>query len=509
MVRVVDFQGDPVDMGGVTLRGAVRLKTGIAEFGFSRDDDGNGMISWASVPAGMWSYDVFMDDGNEESPLLYGCFVSAGRATPDLPDEQQAVAGAVVVQLPEGSGCVQVVLDNASSAAWYAEQAKKYAENFTLSVDRVTTGEPGTPAAAEAVKGTEAGSYLLSFTIPKGDAGPEGPRGEKGDTGDVNPDGSYNWTQPQTYDAMINADGGVNIPLAAGAPTPTAVVNRMYAEGMAIVDEVFRIRCYLAGITATNNAVISAPVANQVLQIYLQGGMTTTAHVNLVPGILAYNNYSNFAGVVLPVRLVSVSKITFAMGKIAVTARDDLPLDAYTLAPANQGITFGEILDVTFNPDRDAAAGGYHVRVREIYWSESTGKWMVKTTQSLLALNDNVVIPGCVARVVYQQYTEGMIDTDERGALWLIVTGGTPHACQKIATVRGVHNYESFGLRDYYLNITNPAPWAITVVVEAATFMTAWDNGQNPAYYGFKAIETNAIQSENVEEFQVPEVPAE
>ena len=115
-------------MSGVTLRGAVRLKTGVTEFGFSRDDEGNGVISWESVPAGMWSYDVFMDDGSEESPLLYGCFVSSGRVTPDLPGEQQAVAGAVVVQLPEGSGCVQVVLDNASSAAWYAEQAKKYAE---------------------------------------------------------------------------------------------------------------------------------------------------------------------------------------------------------------------------------------------------------------------------------------------------------------------------------------------------------------------------------------------
>lgn len=288
-MRVVDFQGDPVDMGGITLRGAVRLKTGIAEFGFSRDDEGNGVISWASVPAGMWSYDVFMDDGNEESPLLYGCFVSSGRVTPDLPDEQQAVAGAVVVQLPEGSGCVQVVLDNASSAAWYAEQAKKYAENFNLSVDRVTTGEPGTPAAAEAVKGTEAGSYLLSFTIPKGDAGPEGPpgpqgepgetgpegpqgprgdagpqgpqgttgeqgpkgdigetgpqgpagpqgsegpegpqgpRGEKGDTGDVNPDGSYNWTQPQTYDATIIAIEGVRVPL------PATGQNAISYEGM-------------------------------------------------------------------------------------------------------------------------------------------------------------------------------------------------------------------------------------------------------------------------------------
>ena len=176
-------------MSGVTLRGAVRLKTGVTEFGFSRDDEGNGVISWESVPAGMWSYDVFMDDGSEESPLLYGCFVSSGRVTPDLPGEQQAVAGAVVVQLPEGSGCVQVVLDNASSAAWYAEQAKKYAENFNLSVDEVTTGEPGTPAAAEAVQGEAPGSYKLSFTIPRGDVGPEGPAGPQGERGETGPEG--------------------------------------------------------------------------------------------------------------------------------------------------------------------------------------------------------------------------------------------------------------------------------------------------------------------------------
>lgn len=176
-------------MSGVTLRGAVRLKTGVAEFGFSRDDEGNGVISWASVPAGMWSYDVFMDDGSEESPLLYGRFVSSGRVTPDLPDEQQAVAGAVVVQLPEGSGCVQVMLDNASSAAWYAEQTKKYAENFNLSVGQVTTGEPGTPANAEAVKGSEVGYYLLNFTIPRGDVGPQGPSGPQGERGETGPAG--------------------------------------------------------------------------------------------------------------------------------------------------------------------------------------------------------------------------------------------------------------------------------------------------------------------------------
>lgn len=385
----------------------------------------------------------------------------------------------------------QQIADDADAAQQAREEAEQIASGMTLTTGTITTGVPGSQATAELKPGSTAGSYTLDMTIPRGDVGT------------VDTAQAYTWTQPQTYDAMINAYGGVDIPLATGAPTATAAVNRIHAAGMSIVDEMFRVRFYLGTSTATNNAVISMPVANQVLQVYLQGGMTTTAHVNLVPGILAYNNYSNFAGVVLPVRLVSASKITLALGKIAVTARDDLPLDAYTLVPSSQSLAFGEILDVTFTPDRDAAAGGYHVRTREIFWSENSGKWMVKTTQALLNLNDNVVIPGCVARIVYQQYTEGMIDTDERGALWLIVTGGTPHACQKIATVRGVHNYESFGLRDYYLNITNPASWPITVVVEAATVMTSWDNGQNPAYYGFKAIETNAIQSETVEEFPV------
>lgn len=268
-------------MSSVTLRGAVRLKTGVAELGFSRDDEGNGVISWASVPAGMWSYDVFMDDGNEESPLLYGCFISAGRVTPDLPDEQQAVAGAVVVQLPEGSGCVQVVLDNASSAAWYAEQAKKYAENFNLSVDQVTTGDPGTPAGAEVEKGSEKGSYLLSFTIPRGDqgpagpAGPQGPPGEKGDTGDVNPDSSYNWTQPQTFGASVTHEAGIflasgqKITLSNGGAT-------IYANANSSIIQVSG----LASATGISGNVVNANRVNS-LALRITGAATFTSGVTM------------------------------------------------------------------------------------------------------------------------------------------------------------------------------------------------------------------------------------
>lgn len=383
-----------------------------------------------------------------------------------------------------------------------AQELRRRMDRFMLTAGTVESLPYGAEPFVRVDQGPDPAAHVLNFGVVTG------PKGDKGDpgtlsanAGDLDLDGHLTATGG-TFSGAVNAYGGVDIPLATGALTPTAAVNRICAEGMAVVADVFTTRFFLDTVasTATNNAVISAPVANQVLQVYLQGGMATTAHVKLFPGVLAYNNYSNFAGVVLPVRLVSPSKITFSVGKVAVTAKDDLPLDAYTLTPASQGIAFGEILDITFYSDRDADAGGYHVRTREIYWSEIAGKWMVKTTQALLALDANVLIPGCVARVVYQQHAEGGIDTDERGAVWLIVTGGTPRACQKIATVRGVHNYESFGLRDYYLDITNPASYAVAVVVEVATVMTAWDNAHNPTYYGFAAIETNAIQSETVEE---------
>lgn len=500
VIRILDFQGDPVDMTGVTLRGAVRLKSGVVEFGYSTDGDGNGVISWASVPAGMWAYDVFMDKDGDESPLLCGCFISSGRVTPDLPDEKQAIAGIVVINLPDGSGCVNVMLGDAGSASYYAEQAK------SASKQAQTAKEAAENAAGSA--NTSAGEAAQSRTAAETAAR----KAEEALAAipEVDEEGNMTLKGGLTTGAMINANGGINIPLATGAPTDTAAVNRIYSAGLATVADASTIRLFLDvdGSTATNNAVISARVPNQVMYITMQGGATTTARVKLMAGVLAYNNYSNFSGVTLPLRLVSNSKITMALGKVSVTARDNLPLDDYTLVPANQSLAFGEILDITFNSEYDSGAGGYHVRVREIYWSTTAGKWLVKTTQSLLDLGSNQTIPGCVSRVVYQQYSDGGIDTDERGALWLVVTGGAADFCQRIATIRGVHNYETFGPYEYFLDITNPESYAIAVVAEDASMTCAWNNFRNPAYYGFSSVETNAIQSEAIEDFIDPDQPA-
>lgn len=572
-------------MSGVTLRGAVRLKTGVTEFGFSRDDEGNGVISWESVPAGMWSYDVFMDDGSEESPLLYGCFVSSGRVTPDLPGEQQAVAGAVVVQLPEGSGCVQVVLDNASSAAWYAEQAKKYAENFSLSVDEVTTGEPGTPAAAEAVKGEAAGSYKLSFTIPRGDVGPEGPAGPQGDpgtltsnVGDVNiggaltaesatvngplvvnnPDGSgsagtlnqiygitrfyqsvdlrsggwlrgtfmvetgilniaqgasFNCAGTSTFSSAINANGGVNIPLAVGAPTNESGVNRLYAAGMGGAANAYTAAAFLNTdtLTTTGTATVTKTVPYQMARIGISAGAHTTIQAPF-EGPSSQWNYSSWAGFSFVWRATAAAKITMGIGRGAKTIRTDLTTDSYTIIPGNDlAFNSGEILDITFDNVRDTARNGYTVRVREIYALTSADGWQVKTTTSFIPATQNEPVPWTVCKIIYQQQTVANSSVYENlGGLWLLVTGAQTNNLFKIATCRGVSNFETgVGISRWVTDVINTTSGTASVYAGPGEYAYYQPGNVNPLFYGLNAIGTNAVESEATAAFEDINVPIE
>lgn len=117
------------------------------------------------------------------------------------------------------------IADDADAAQQAREEVEQIASGMTLTAGTITTGAPGSQAAAELKPGSTAGSYTLDMTIPRGDVGT------------VDTSQAYTWTQPQTYDAMINANGGINIPLAAGAPMDMMAVNRLYAAGMAGSDQ--------------------------------------------------------------------------------------------------------------------------------------------------------------------------------------------------------------------------------------------------------------------------------
>lgn len=67
----------------------------------------------------------------------------------------------------------------------------------------VTTGAPGSQGNRHPDTRQHAGAWRMDMTIPRGDVGT------------VDTAQAYTWTQPQTYDAMINAIEGVRVPLPA------------------------------------------------------------------------------------------------------------------------------------------------------------------------------------------------------------------------------------------------------------------------------------------------------
>ena len=314
-----------------------------------------------------------------------------------------------------------------------------------------------------------------------------------------------------TAAGAINANGGINVPLAVGAPTNESGVNRLYAAGLAAVTDAFSVRCYPlpANCSSSNGTVFKTDMEPNSLYFNVPPNSSFTVKCGLVTNARPMHNYSSIRGWVAPVRLPAVStKFTARFGQMTTVVRMGRDRDAFTLVPdqAAGGYRIGEIIDITFDHVRDADAGGYHIRVREIYYSNAEQKWKMKTTQALAPeTSSNNGYPVCVYAVVYEQYQDGGYDTEDRGALWLLHGGNSSRGCVKIATVKGVHCFESiYPFSGYYLDMENTNSWALAGAFLPAT-MHLHCNNVNPAYYGFSSMESNIIVSEAVEDFVDPE----
>ncbi len=314
-----------------------------------------------------------------------------------------------------------------------------------------------------------------------------------------------------TAAGAINANGGINVPLAVGAPTNESGVNRLYAAGLAAVTDAFSVRCYplLADCSSSNGTVFKTDREPNSLYFNVPPNSAFTVKCGLVTNARPMHNYSSIRGWVAPLRLPAVStKFTARFGQMTTVARMGRDRDAFTLVPdqAAGGYRIGEIIDITFDHVRDADAGGYHIRVREIYYSNAEQKWKMKTTQALAPeTSSNNGYPVCVYAVVYEQYQDGGYDTEDRDALWLLHGGNSSRGCVKIATVKGVHCFESiYPFSGYYLDMENTNSWALAgAFLPATTHLHC--NNVNPAYYGFSSMESNIIVSEAVEDFVDPE----
>ena len=390
----------------------------------------------------------------------------------------------------------------ASEAA--RDTAQEIAEGLSITVGTVTTGAPGSQATATLTPGSTPGAWRMDMTIPRGDVGT------------VDTAQAYTWTQPQTYDAMINANGGINIPLTVGAQTGTAAVNRLYAAGMAGVTDIYTQHVYLntGAITATGTASTKILIPGQYAQTNVPANTHSTV-IHTFTGPHGQWNYSSFAGFSIPYQLTAAGKITVDIGRGSKTTRQDLSLDSYSIIPGeNLAYNTGEILDITFDNVRDTARNGYVIRVREIYCTESTQLWKVKTTTSFIPASGNEPIPYIVNKIIYQQYEPRSYIAgdygDAYGALYLLTGGGSNQQLWKIATVRGVTNFETgTGFIRIVSDVPGIAGDTVALLVGSAERTNYQPGNVNPVYYALAAIAGNAIETEETTDFEDINAPIE
>lgn len=308
-----------------------------------------------------------------------------------------------------------------------------------------------------------------------------------------------------TFRKTPNANAGINIPLAVGAPTDTGAVNRLHAAGMAGVTGILTSNAFLntATITKTGTSTVTQTVPYHLAGIKIPKGTHSTIQARFEVSNPQWN-YSSFAGFSFLWRATNAAKLSFGIGRGGKTIRPDLSIDSYSIIPANDlAYNHGEILDITFDNVRDTQRNGYTVRVREIYALDSTAGWQVKTTTSFIPASQNEPIPWTIAKVIYQQKSVASIARyEDTGALWLMLTGGQGYNLYQIATCRGVSNFETgVGISSWVADVVNDAGGDVSVYAGTGEYTYYQPGGMNPVFYGLEAMAVNAIESEETADF--------
>lgn len=316
-----------------------------------------------------------------------------------------------------------------------------------------------------------------------------------------------------TFRKTPNANSGINIPLAVGAPTDTGAVNRFYALGLASEANILTTNAFLntTTITKTGTSTVTQTVPYHLAKITLPRGTHSTIQAKFEVSSPQWN-YSSFSGFSFIWRATGAAKLTFGIGRGGKTIRPDLSIDSYSIIPANDlAYNHGEILDITFDNVRDTQRNGYTVRVREIYALDSTAGWQVKTTTSFIPATHNEPIPWTIAKVIYQQKSSAKIaQYDNLGTLWLMLTGGQANNLYKIATCRGVSTFETgVGISSWVTDVVNNLNGNLSVYAGNGEYTYYQPGGTNPVFYGLEAMAVNAIESEETTDFEDINIPLE
>ena len=321
-----------------------------------------------------------------------------------------------------------------------------------------------------------------------------------------------------TFDGTVNANGGINIPLAVGAVTDTAAVNRFLAMGLAGAVQALIQPIYLNSSSITVAGSISK-ASNGTLAGLMQrfsvgaASADSNAYGSAVIPLIGPNgqfNYSSIAGFSLAVSATAFAKFTFGLGRGSKTNRTGLTMDSYSMIPGNElAVDYGEIVDVTINTPYDTVRKGYEIRVREIFYVRSVGHWQVKTTTVFLPVGTNELMPNGLNRLIFMQSGPPSIDErEEKAALYVELGGGSANTLFKIASLRGFINFEAgTGVSTLIIDARNEKTYALSADVGTGTRHLYANGETNPTYHALEAMAVNAIESEETADFEDINIP--
>ena len=526
---------EEVDLAGCAVRAAVAMSGGCVRLldCSAVNPENIVAINFPGLSAGWAFYDVFLTfPGGAEMPLLKGEIDIAQRVTPA--DPQQRAEWYVTATLPGAeTGRVEIILAQGPRGPQGRPGDKGEPGTLESNVGDVDIGgaltaESATingPLIAGRPDGTVSGGtcnqiygitrFWQSLDVRDGGWWRGTIMYESGIL-NIAQGASLNCIGPATVASTLNANGGINIPLAVGAPTATGGVNRLYASGLAGVTGLFTLPAYLdtGAVTATGTAATTVLIPGQYAQTNVRAGTHSTI-VHYFAGPKGQWNYSSFAGFAIPWQLTSAGKLTVGIGRGSKTVRKDLTQESYSIIPGNElAYNTGEILDITFDNARDLARGGYVIRVREIYAAETARIWKVKTTTSFIPATQNEPIPYIVNKVIYHQYAPRSYNAgdygDAYGSLYLLTGGGSSQQLWKIAAVRGVTTFETgTGFSSIVTDIPGISGGSVNVFVGAAERTNYQPGNENPVYYALEALAVNAIESEETADFEDINIPIE
>lgn len=332
--------------------------------------------------------------------------------------------------------------------------------------------------------------------------------------------GTINVGGVMTFTKTPNANSGINIPLAVGAPTDTGAVNRFYALGLAGAMSALVQPIYLnsGSITVTGSiSKASNGTLTGLMQRFSVGAASadSNAYGSAVIPLIGPNgqfNYSSIAGFSLAVSATAFAKFTFGLGRGSKTNRTGLTMDSYSMIPGNElAGNYGEIIDVTINTPYDTVRKGYEIRVREIFYVSSVGHWQVKTTTVFLPVGHNELMPNGLNRLIYMQ--SGQPSTavrEEKAALYMELGGGGTNTLFKIASLRGFITFEAgTGVSTLIIDARNVKTYSLSADAGTGTKHLYANGLTNPTYHALEAMAINAIESEETTDFEDINIPIE